>query len=220
MVVIGKAQELYVNSKDSRLLRYLAERELAKQTDKTEIFLGDENGIGIWSREDKQVFFGTFKDGELVTGEHLDQHGNHYVGQFKGGHYNGRGTMSWMDRTKYEGNFFEGQPHGKGVITHPNNETYQGDFFRGHKHGQCDCEKNPSGEVYKGGFLDDKKSGSGTLTYPNGDVYDGQFYDNLPHGFGVFTTSDGRSFNQEYEQGNRMSSTPVVLSDKGCCVIN
>ncbi len=48
--LFGKAQELYVNSKDSRLLRYLAEIELAKQTGKTEIFLGDENGIGKTSK--------------------------------------------------------------------------------------------------------------------------------------------------------------------------
>ena len=50
--------------------------------------------------------------------------GAKYIGEWKGGFRNGKGTMIWKDGAKYEGEWVLGRANGQGVFTHLKGEVY------------------------------------------------------------------------------------------------
>lgn len=99
--------------------------------------------------------------------------GDKYVGEFKGGKYNGQGTYFCLANNqfkghKYVGKFKDGSFNGQGTYT-----------FKG-------------GDKYVGEFKDNKYNGQGTFTFIGGDKYVGEYKDNKYDGQGVYTFANGR----------------------------
>ena len=92
----------------------------------------------------------------------------YYVGDFREGEFNGRGTIIYSDGQVFHGEFKNGLKNGYGAS-----------FFK-------------TGTKYIGEVKDDLYNGKGTYTYANGAVYVGEWKDNKPHGQGVLTYSDGK----------------------------
>ena len=83
--------------------------------------------------------------------------GNHFIGNFKEGAFEGQGKFVWHDGSSYVGNFKNGMKHGHGkwTVKGPN----------------CDNEQGQS--VYKGEFDKDYKQGFGIMNWISGGKYEG-----------------------------------------------
>jgi len=93
--------------------------------------------------------------------------GQRYVGEYRGGFPNGKGTRTDPSGEVYVGHFLNGESHGHGTWNHPNGQTYVGE----HRHG--------------------KRHGQGVYTWPSGNKYVGEFRDGKPHGHGTHFFTDG-----------------------------
>jgi len=51
------------------------------------------------------------------TGTQELKDGSKYVGQFRNGQFDGKGTLTWKDGDKYEGDFKAGKRDGMGTVT-------------------------------------------------------------------------------------------------------
>ena len=109
--------------------------------------------------------------GDCQNGEgELKSEEGHYIGNFKNGKFEGKGTLSNIsyefenelyasplrpnfhdDQFTYVGNFSDGLPEGDGKIVFDNGDKYEGEFYEG------------------------KIEGEGTMTFKNGSVYKGEF---------------------------------------------
>lgn len=110
-------------------------------------------------------------NGDCQNGEgELKSEEGHYIGNFKNGKFEGKGTLSNIsyefenelyasplrpnfhdDQFTYVGNFSDGLPEGDGKIVFDNGDKYEGEFYEG------------------------KIEGEGTMTFKNGSVYKGEF---------------------------------------------
>ena len=72
-----------------------------------------------------------------------------YIGQWKNGKRDGKGIMTWPDKSSFEGNFKEDEVSGFGKIVHSNGDIYEGEW-----------DKN-------------KANGFGVFTYANGQINQG-----------------------------------------------
>src|ERR1035437_3178195 len=101
-------------------------------------------------------------------GTNIPISGTTYVGEFKGGKPNGRGTyISGWD--KYIGEVRNGRFNGQGTRTYSNGNVYVGEFKDGKSNGQG-THMFANGEKYVGHFKDGKQNGQGTATSADGDV--------------------------------------------------
>ena len=57
--------------------------------------------------------------------------GREYVGEFKNGKYNGRGTLTWFSEDKYVGKFKDGLQNGQGTFTFSDGREYVEEFKDG-----------------------------------------------------------------------------------------
>jgi len=116
--------------------------------------------------------------------------------------YNGTGTQTWPDGTKYVGEWRDDKYHGTGTYTWPNGQKYVGEFRDGKFNGKG-THTWPNGQKYVGEFRDDKFNGRGTLTFPNGKKYVGEFRDDKRNGTGTFTWPNGQKYVGEFRDGKR-----------------
>jgi clan AA aspartic protease (TIGR02281 family) len=128
--------------------------------------------------------------------------GDEYVGEYRNGKPNGRGTFTWPDGRKYVGKFTDGKFNGRGTYTLPEGEKYVGEFRDdlGNGHGTSTW---PSGAKYVGEFRDGKYNGRGTFTWPDGRKYVGEFRDDEFNGQATFTWPDGSKYVGEYRDGKQ-----------------
>jgi hypothetical protein len=108
-----------------------------------------------------------------------------YVGEFRNGQPNGRGTFAYADGGKYVGELRDGMPNGQGTATYADGEECVGEFQNGGLNGQG-TSTHPDGRKYVGEFRDNKFEGQGTSTYPDGRKYVGEFRDGWLNGQGTF----------------------------------
>lgn len=94
--------------------------------------------------------------------------GSRYVGMWRDGDYNGRGTQTFTNGNKYEGEFKNGKRNGIGKYSFSNKDIYIGEFKNG------------------------KRNGSGTYHVHMGSKYINRFEDDNPIGEGVEITSTGK----------------------------
>ena len=84
-----------------------------------------------------------------------------YVGEYKDGNRNGRGSFTFSDGRQYIGEWKDNDRNGQGALT----------FI--------------SDDWYVGKFKDNKFNGQGTFSFSNGNKYVGEFKDNERNGQGV-----------------------------------
>lgn len=93
--------------------------------------------------------------------------GHTYVGEFRLGKPDGRGTYAWSNGEKFVGEFRDGKIHGEGTYTFPDASLYVGDFRDGAANGRGTFVW-PSGERYVGEWRNDKRDGRGIQYSANG----------------------------------------------------
>ncbi|CEM30320.1 unnamed protein product [Vitrella brassicaformis CCMP3155] len=133
-----------------------------------------------------------------------------YEGQWKDGHYHGKGQEfshikmidEWAtkDQLIYEGDFLDGKRDGQGTEFASNGETmvkvYEGGWQHGQRHGEGQEFDSQYGDavIYSGEWTRGKRHGHGEESNSNGQlVYSGEWQDGLRHGGGkaYFTHWDG-----------------------------
>jgi len=93
-----------------------------------------------------------------------------YVGGFKNGKFDGKGTLKNPDDEIYVGEFKDGKYYGKGKLEYYNGNMYEGEWEEGLRHGY--------GKMY----YNYKKI---LLTIPQ-NIYEGYFENGLMHGKGTY----------------------------------
>jgi hypothetical protein len=159
-------------------------------------------------------------------------HHNVYAGQWKEGHRDGFGIMTYSHSRRYEGGWKRGQRHGKGTFTSGGRVTeceWKDDLCEGHMtvtHG----DHVWTGEAAQGYFR-----GTVTLVYPNGRVWgewkpkgfvgivihsgtDGSCYSGTcekgrAHGLGVLHQKDGRRYEVCWREGALDGDGTVSYAD-------
>ena len=159
-----------------------------------------------------------------------------YVGDFKDGHFHGKGNFKSVGDYKYKGDFKKGRFHGKGRIEYSNGDIYEGDFINDkvskgkmlyknsgqkyigefNKNGAWDGQGkaiSKIGQVYTGTFKNGKRHGYGYSKYKK-NSYRGQFVKNLRSGFGIFNFSDGGIYNGKWKN-DTMHGKGTITETKG-----
>ena len=140
-------------------------------------------GTHIWP--EGGTYVGEWREGAANgRGSFTLPDGEKYVGEYKDGERNGKGTNTWPDGRRYIGNWQGGAANGFGTTIHPDGRTHIGEYNNGERHGKGTYSW-PSGATYTGEYEDGKRSGSGTYKYSNGTKYIGVFKDNKRHGLGI-----------------------------------
>jgi hypothetical protein len=121
-----------------------------------------------------------------------------YVGELKGGNFNGQGTYTFNSGAKYVGEWKEDKQHGQGTWTYADGDKYVGEFKDGKKHEGT--YTYVSGSSYVGEFKDGDYNGQGTLTYANW-KYVGEFKDGDYNGQGTITSAVGNKYVGEFKDG-------------------
>ena len=162
-----------------------------------------QNGQGTFD-DGKKIYTGQFKGGKYNGQGSLVGHksGSKYVGEWKDNKRHGQGTFAWKDGRKLVGEWKDGLPNGQGTYTFPNGDEYVGEYKDGKRNGQgtftwTDLRK------YVGEWKDGKKNGQGTFTFPSGNKYVGEFKDDKFNGQGTFTWKDGRKYVGEWKDDKR-----------------
>jgi hypothetical protein len=137
------------------------------------------------------------------------------AGCLAGDCYNGRGTIAYVDGSRYEGRFSAGKPNGAGTFYYPNGERYNGEFRNGVPHGKGVLYqtngKMQEGYWNEGEYLGtqsqpdkgciegDCANGNGTYIFKEGDRYLGTFRNGLPHGRGTVFYANGERYEGDME---------------------
>lgn len=140
---------------------------------------GKMNGKGVVDFNEDGIFEGTFKDGNASHGTHTFKSGDKYVGQYKNGAWNGKGTYTWPNGDKYVGEFKNNASWGKGTYYYADGSKYIGDF------------------------VNDKREGEGTMTFPDGTKYVGHFKNDNFHGYGTYYWEDGSYYDSYWTDGHQ-----------------
>ena len=104
-----------------------------------------------------------------------------YVGEYRDGLYEGRGTLTFPDGRRYEGEFRAGEYHGHGVMAFPGGERFEGEFEDGNASG-FGIVDFPDGARFEGKFkfIDNsvpcrwdggENTGSGVYIDPEGNMH-------------------------------------------------
>jgi clan AA aspartic protease (TIGR02281 family) len=151
-------------------------------------------------------------------GAYTSANGDKYVGEWKNGKANGKGTIKLADGDKYVGEFKDNKFSGSGTYYVRNGDKYVGQFKFGKQNGQGTFtygEGQRKGANYIGEFSDGKYNGQGTFTFPNGSKYVGEYKDGLPNGSGIEYAADGSITAQGiYENGKltNVETAPLQAS--------
>ena len=117
--------------------------------------------------------------------------GNTYIGEFKNGQPNGKGTYYFLANNEFKGDKYEG-------------EIKNGEFF-GMGTYYFEASNQFKGDKYEGEFKNSVQDGMGTYYYladnaAKGDKYIGVYKDGSPKGWGTYFFNDGRVWEGEFNQ--------------------
>lgn len=102
-------------------------------------------------------------------GEAYFAHGQNYVGEFRNGRPDGRGTMSYPGSNKYVGEWRNGKRDGDGTMWYPVGHKYVGEWRNNRRNGQGTMSY-PDGRRYVGEWKNGKRNGQGIEYSPDGSV--------------------------------------------------
>lgn len=137
-----------------------------------------------------------FIDGELFST---------YVGEYKDGIREGKGTVTLFDGSSKTGNFVDGQLIGKGTMKKDNGDVYEGEFINYQMHGNGKL-KMGSGATFEGFFVSDIPF-TGKYTSYDGSVFflqDGEEVDKISETKSNYKPKNGVKLTEYFdEDGNR-----------------
>jgi TonB family protein len=119
-----------------------------------------------------------------------DLSGATYVGEWKAGRWDGKGTHTLLNGDKYIGEFRDGKYNGTGTYYFSDGEKYIGEFRNDLRNGKG-TYFFLNGDEYIGEWRDDLRSGKGTQNYADGKKYVGEFSNHKFNGFGTLFDSNG-----------------------------
>jgi hypothetical protein len=137
-------------------------------------------------------------DGELKWAN-----GDKYVGKFKDGYIDGRGTITFHDKTEYTGQWKKNRFHGEGSRRFNNGNVYNGNYEGGKRQGQGKCYF-ANGDMYVGDWKEDTIHGFGRYYYNNGHSFEGMFRNGKRNGRGKYQLTDGRVEIYRYVNDSRV----------------
>ena len=121
--------------------------------------------------------------------EGVESEGNYdvskYEGRIKNGAPNGQGTYTWSGGVTYVGKWKKGKMDGKGTLTSPDGSKV-GEWKDGEPIGQGTFTWSNGGK-YVGEWKNRKMNGQGTFTFPDGEKYVGEYKNGKPwNGIGYY----------------------------------
>jgi hypothetical protein len=142
-----------------------------------------------------------------------------YVGEFRNGLQNGRGTFTSSNKVKYfgeyVGEFKNGLQNGRGTFTTPKGNIFVGEFKNAKYNGPVSGTKTePSGTRYVGEFNDWHFNGQGVLTFADGRKLVGEFKDNQITSGGTQSFPDGRKYVGEFKNNNAYGQGTLIFPDR------
>ena len=138
----------------------------------------NKEGTGFRITKNNHVWQGEFKEGKLVRGRKIDEHGTVHEGLWDGNNKKyGYGRVRGLDGYEYSGEYLEGVKHGQAKERKANGEWFSGRFERG------------------------KITGFGSLRWPDEHSFTGHWKDGKPHGRGLKEYPDGSIYDEEWEEG-------------------
>lgn len=131
-----------------------------------------------------------------------------YIGAMRDGDFNGQGTLTYPNGTRYEGEFVDGKFNGQGTITFANGNRYEGEWVDNEFNGQG-IVTLANGDRYKGTWKGSKFAGPMLVTKANGDRYEGDLAHDVPNlngriepsGRGKMTKANGDWYEGEWRGG-------------------
>lgn len=180
----GRADEVYDDEDIARAMTVQAQPVGPNMTSCT--YKGDYNVMGK-----------RHGDGELTW-----ENGDRYVGKFRDGYIDGRGTIYFRDGTEYSGQWKCNRFHGDGTRRFKNGNVYNGNYVDGKRQGQGKCYF-ANGDMYSGDWKDDTIHGFGRYYYNNGHSFEGMFRNGKRNGRGKYQLTDGRIEVYRYVNDNR-----------------
>jgi Caspase domain/MORN repeat len=113
-----------------------------------------------------------------------------YVGEFRDGKREGRGSLNFGDDWHYIGEFREGKRTGRGTLTWAKSYRYVGEFLNDRRDGQG-VQTDNVGSIYVGDFKNNLPDGKGTHVFPDGSRHVGNFKRGKINGEGITYNQDG-----------------------------
>ena len=92
-----------------------------------------------------------------------------YIGEYKDGQMNGKGTLEFSNGNKYQGEFKYGNFNGIGKYYFSNGDRYEGEFSTNQRQGWGTFYYS-NGDRYVGEWIEGKKNGQGSLYASNGTI--------------------------------------------------
>ena len=157
----------------------------------------------------------TYSSGEVYVGEWRNGARNgrgtytltnkdSYTGEWKDGKQHGRGTNTWFNGDSYTGGWYEGQQHGHGVYHAAKGYSYDGNWLAGMPHGQGTYKgAGTKKDVWVCEWREGKQHGYGTCTYASGSVYVGEWVHGKEHGNGTLTRTNGTVYSGGWKDGKQ-----------------
>ena len=82
--------------------------------------------------------------------------GAEYIGEWKDGKRDGKGTFIYPDEKKYVGSWIKGKRDSKGTFTYPDGSKYIGEWMKSERHGYGTLIKKNGSEKKVGQFKNGK----------------------------------------------------------------
>lgn len=120
-------------------------------------------------------------------GRYVHEDGSEYVGSFRNGHPDGRGSLTYPDGRIDSGKWEDGKRIGRRVIATPGAVA----SWRAKEKTSAGCRSG------------DCRNGSGSYRWKDGSTYTGTFRDSRPHGQGVWKHPNGARYEGGWQLGNR-----------------
>ena len=129
---------------------------------------GKKNGFGVEKYPDGSIYEGNFVNNKKSGhGSLTFPNEENYEGNFENDLYNGEGQYTWGSKgKKYVGEFKKGKIEGKGTYTYEDGTIFRGTFIDGNRNGEGVIEF-PDGKKYSGNWLNDELYGNGFLLNGN-----------------------------------------------------
>lgn len=159
-----------------------------------------------------QCIKGNCKNG---VGVYIYPSGAKYIGQFKQGKINGKGTLEFSNGDIYKGQWQNQYRQGKGELIFASGGRYDGEFNKSKFEGKG-IMTYKGGDIYDGQWSNNKAEGQGEYLFHFGDRFAGNFKEGKFHGEGIYFFKDGSQFkgswisNQKHGRGQTIDKDGVI----------